>query len=281
MPDHEVTDTGEDAELRVLLQRVVPHLEAPADRMRQVRRRVRRRRRIRAAAAGALAAAGLGLWLGTGSSGARPDPAPPAATAPAETDARLQRFATVSGLTLEVPAGWQALAVPRGDDGAVVYAAAQPLDADRVAGTCGEGTTGAVDTFACAPLSALEPGGALVAFEALDGTTPTAPPASRHASARTPGAACRSLGGRLQYAARPLWTPGRDRPALQVSMCLGEPPADPAGRDDHGPAPSSTVDPRYDSEHAFDIEAVPDGSADAWNDVLAQVKTLIGSARDS
>ncbi|WP_051707300.1 MULTISPECIES: hypothetical protein [unclassified Streptomyces] len=279
MHDHEVTDTGEDAELRVLVQRVVPHLEAPADRMWQVRRRVRRRRRLRAAAAGALAAAGLGLWLGTGSPGARPDTAPPAATAPAEADGHLQRFATVAGLTLEVPAGWQALAVPRGEDGAVVYAAAQHLGTDRVAGGCGEETTGAADTFACAPLSALERGGVLVAFEALDGTTPTAPPASRHASAHTPGAACRSLGGRLQYAARPLWKPGRDRPALQVSMCLGEPPAEPAGRDDSGPTPSYTVDPHHDGERAFDIEAVPDGSGAAWNGVLAQVEALIGSAR--
>jgi len=289
VPDHDMTDTGEDAELRVLLQRLVPHLAAPADRMRQVRRRVRRRRRTRAATAGALAAAGLALWLGTGSPGAPQDTALPAASPPTGADAHERRFTTDSGLTLTLPPGWQALAVPRGDDGAVVYAAVQPLDADRVPGTCGRDTTGTVDTFTCAPLSALVRGGALVAFETPDTETsdtetsdaeePTAPPATRLTPAPAPGDACRSLGGKLQYAALVLPAPKRARSALRVSICLGEPPARPADGDTRGPASSPTVDPRRNTVRAFDIETAPNGPAEAWGDVLDQAEALIGSAR--
>jgi hypothetical protein len=274
MRDHDMTDTGEDAELRVLLQRVVPHLEAPADRMRQVRRRVRRRRRGRAAAAGALAAAGIALWLGSGSPGTPPDGALPAASPPTRTDTGFRRLTTGSGLTLTLPPGWRALDVPRGDDTAVVYAAVQPLDADRVPADCGD-TTGTVDTFTCAPLTALVRGGALVAFETLDGGTSTPPPRTRLTPAPAPGDACRSLGGKLQYAALVLPAPKQARSLLRVSICLGEPPATPNG---HGPSASPTVDPRRDTTHAFDIETAPDGTAEAWGGLLDQAEALIGSA---
>jgi hypothetical protein len=271
MRDHDMTDTGEDAELRVLLQRVVPHLEAPADRMRQVRRRVRRRRRGRAAAAGALAAA---VWLGSGSPGTPPDGALPAASPPTRTDTGFRRLTTGSGLTLTLPPGWRALDVPRGDDTAVVYAAVQPLDADRAPADCGD-TTGTVDTFTCAPLTALVRGGALVAFETLDGGTSTPPPRTRLTPAPAPGDACRSLGGKLQYAALVLPAPKQARSLLRVSICLGEPPATPNG---HGPSASPTVDPRRDTAHAFDIETAPDGTAEAWGGLLDQAEALIGSA---
>lgn len=284
MPDHDLTDTGEDAELRVLLRRSVPHLEAPADRMRQVRRRVRRRRLTRAATVGALAAVGLALWLGTGSPGTPPDTALPAASPPTGAGAHDRRFTTDSGFTLTLPPGWQALAVPRGDGGAVVYAAVQPLDADRVPGTCGRDTTGTVDTFTCAPLSELVRGGALVAFETPDARTshaeePTAPPGTPLTPAPAPGDACRSLGGKLQYAALVLPAPKPARSALRVSICLGEPPARPADEDAHGPTSSPTVAPRRNTVRAFDIETVPNGPAEAWGDVLDQAEALIGSAR--
>ncbi|MFI7682330.1 hypothetical protein ACIBWG_06590 [Streptomyces griseoaurantiacus] len=278
MHDHDMTDTGEDAELRVLLQRVVPHLEAPADRMRQVRRRVRRRRRRRAAAAGALAGAGLAFWLATGSPGAPPDAALPAASPPGEADTNVRRFTTASGLTLTLPPGWRALDVPRGDDTAVVYAAVQPLDADRVPAGCGD-TTGTVDTFTCAPLTALVRGGALVAFETLDGVTSTPPPRTRLTPDPGPGDVCRSLGGKLQYAALVLPAPHQARSVLRVSICLGEPPATPANPNSHGPSSSPTVDPRRDTAHAFDIQTAPDGTAEAWGDLLDQAEALIGSAR--
>ncbi|MEU9553715.1 hypothetical protein AB0D88_32455 [Streptomyces werraensis] len=278
MHDRDVTDTGEDAELRVLLQRVVPHLEGPADRMRQVRRRVRRRRRRRAAAVGALAVASLALWLGTGSSRVPPDAALPAVSPPAEADTNFRRFTTVSGLTLTLPPGWRALDVPRGDDTTVVYAAVQPLIADRVPAGCGD-TTGTVDTFTCAPLSALVRGGVLIAFEILDGTTSTPPPGTRLTPAPAPGDACRNLGGETQYAALVLPAPKQARSVLRVSICLGEPSHTPANENGRGPSSSPTVDPHQDIAHTFDIETAPNGTAEAWGDLLDQAEALIGSAR--
>lgn len=279
MPDHDLTDTGEDAELRVLLQQFVPHLEAPADRMRQVRRRVRRRRLTRAATAGALAAAGLALWLGTGTPGGPPHTVPPAASPPTGAEAHGRRFTTDLGLTLTLPPGWRALAVPRGGDDAVVYAAVQPLDADRVPGACGRDTAGTVDTFTCAPLSALVRGGVLVAMEPSAADAPTTPHGTRLTPAPAPGDACRDLGGKAQYTALVLPEPKRVRSPLRVSICLGEPPAHRAGEDGPGPTSSSTVDPRSDTTRAFDITTAPDDSADDWGDVLDQAETLIGSAR--
>ncbi|GGP72705.1 hypothetical protein GCM10010287_36070 [Streptomyces variabilis] len=276
MHDRDVTDTEEDAELRVLLQRMVPHLEAPADRMRQVRRRVRLRRQRRAAAAGALAMVGLALWLSTGSPRVPSDAALPAAFPPAEADTNFRRYTTVSGLSLTLPPEWRALDVPRGDDTTVVYAAVQPLTADRVPTGCGD-PTGTVDTFTCAPLSALVRGGILVAFEILDGTTSTPPPGTRLTPTPAPGDACRSLGGKLQYAALVLPAPKQARSVLRVSICLGEPPHTPAN--DSGPSSSPTADLHRDIADAFDIETAPNGTAEAWGDLLDQASALIGSAR--
>src|SRR5882757_10189425 len=155
-------EAGEEGELRVLLERGVPQLGAPAQRMEQVRARVRRRRRRRNAGLGAtavlaIAAAGL-LIPGLGGPTGAPVPpaltslAPPASgvTGPSPTRPGYPRhdFPTLAGLSLALPPGWSTLAVP---DGAFV--SSQALSPSKT--TCPT----SLDGF-CTPLArALAPGG--------------------------------------------------------------------------------------------------------------------------
>lgn len=119
--------TAEEDDLRALLERGVPQLPAPAQRLERVRERVRRRRRRRAAGVSAVlvtAIAGAGVLLPGagrgGGAGTEPGAAPPAATGtaapaadprpatpPPTTDKRLFRFGNPA-LTLRLPPGWQA-----------------------------------------------------------------------------------------------------------------------------------------------------------------------------
>ncbi|MBM9505834.1 hypothetical protein [Actinacidiphila acididurans] len=118
--------TVEEDDLRALLERGVPQLPAPAQRLERIRERVRRRRRRRAAGVSALlvtAIAGAGVLLPgggrDGGAGTEPGAPPPAAagtaapttdprtfTPPPTTDKRLVRFGNPA-LTLRLPPGWQ------------------------------------------------------------------------------------------------------------------------------------------------------------------------------
>ncbi|WP_329134309.1 hypothetical protein OG552_18610 [Streptomyces sp. NBC_01476] len=176
-------DDPEGDELRVLLERAVPQLPAPARRLEQVRARVRRRARRRAAGlsvTAVLAIATFGL-LAPGLGGAPGDPAPPAVTSlappasvsvptaeptgaptggPASTQApppttayRLYRFSALSGLGLRLPPGWSTLE-PAGSD--ANYVSSQGLGMPK--GTC----VHPLDDF-CTPLvRTLTPGGVLM-----------------------------------------------------------------------------------------------------------------------
>jgi hypothetical protein len=135
--------TDEESELRVLLERGVPQLPAPAQRLERVRDRVRRRARRRAAglsvaAVTAVAAAGL-LLPGARTGDRSADPDPPAVTtiAPAgsgtpspsgsptpDSAYRVYDFPALAGLQLQLPPTWYALK-PR--DSAANYVASQPL----------------------------------------------------------------------------------------------------------------------------------------------------------
>lgn len=182
--------TAEENELRVLLERAVPQLPAPAQRLERVRERVRRRRRrrvagISAAVVAAVATAGLLLPGGppAGRSAAEPGRAPasagvpgtgtatgPAGTAtvPAGATPTVSATDTVTSptsptypplrlsrfadlpLTLRLPDGWDV----REAQG-TVFAASQPLNTAKA--SCKD-PTGAF----CTPLARqLAPGGVL------------------------------------------------------------------------------------------------------------------------
>ncbi|MEV0090282.1 hypothetical protein [Streptomyces sp. NPDC050738] len=109
-------------ELRVLLERTVPQIPAPTDRLMSVRNRVARRRTRRAAGAAACAVAAVALTitlLPTGPTAVLPA-APP--TRPPTPAYGAVHFPGLGGLALPLPAGWQS-----GTAGGLPVAASQPL----------------------------------------------------------------------------------------------------------------------------------------------------------
>ncbi|MFJ3445824.1 hypothetical protein ACIPM2_32145 [Streptomyces sp. NPDC086081] len=290
MPDAEdgLTPVREPVEVRALLERAVPQLTAPADRMGRIRHRVRRRRlrRTAAAAAVALVAAAIAVWPGTGwPPGREPASVPPAATASADTHEWVVRFPDAGNLVLTLPDGWQARTVARTDRPTMVYAATQSLSPGAVEPGCAEGLAHRRDAFACAPLTALERGGAIVSFAPVEAPDTTLPLTATLSPTAALGEACKGLGGRLEYPARSVVRSADGAYALQVSICLGEPStrpyaadsavpsmpsASPGGRGGRpdGPVPGFTVAPSA-------------GSPDAWASVLQQVQSLISTLRYS
>lgn len=131
-------DTGPDAaeqELRVLLERITPHPTAPDGRLGQVRERIQRRRRRRIAGAALLTGVAVALSSTLLPNAVRPEnvearpadrtsaSASPetggAPTAPSDGNSptaadRLakERFPHLSGLVLQIPAGWYSLGPP-------------------------------------------------------------------------------------------------------------------------------------------------------------------------
>jgi hypothetical protein len=221
-PDHEY-----EHELRLLLERGVPRLGAPAQRMREVRRRVLRRGRRRAAVVGAVAgvvvvAGGLAvLRPGPVPSSAGPPGGAASSTAPGPYrtpkpgPTRPGSEARLGGLTIALPHGWH-LTGPHTPSSLVGYAATQPLAAKS---PCPDA---AADGFACAPLRGLAKGGALIFFRA------TKQPSGTGAAGRftiegphPPNQDCRALGGDQEVIG---WgTPphgSRDRIAVNAYACL-------------------------------------------------------------
>jgi hypothetical protein len=137
--------TDEETELRVLLERGVPQLPAPARRLERVRDRVRRRARRRAAglsvaAVTVVAAAGLLLpGVRAGDRSADPDPpgvttfAPAGSGTPSPTDGpttdgvvQVHDFPALAGLQLHLPRNWFVLEPPVSASD-TVFVASQPL----------------------------------------------------------------------------------------------------------------------------------------------------------
>jgi hypothetical protein len=155
-------------ELRALLERAVPQLPAPAQRMERVRERIRRRRRRRTAAVtgGAVLALAAGLVAVPGlvrpDGGGRPAPAVVGSATPRPGPVPTSppsgyRPGGMGGLVLQMPAGkgWQTLADPATTS---LFLSTQRMVLPE--GGCGH----ALDGF-CTPLAlALKKDGVLVMF---------------------------------------------------------------------------------------------------------------------
>ncbi|MEV7679065.1 hypothetical protein AB0O64_11000 [Streptomyces sp. NPDC088341] len=249
-------ERDQEQELRILLERAVPRLPAPEERLRRVRDRVRRaRRRRRTGGAAAAAVTGLvlaGTFLpGVLRGGPQPQPLPPAAPGPSVTewrDSALQdptgrpdpaasqdstasptptqepptpgdgyRFESIAGLTLRLPGNWQALDMP-GDGGTKLTALGYVSSEPLTAygRPCVRKTKDA-----CLPVRSLRPGGALVTFEPLNGLATPAKvqrPPVLHAS-DGPSPDCRVIGGTRQFTGL-LGDKAVPATAVAVTLCV-------------------------------------------------------------
>lgn len=212
----------QERQLREFLERAVPLLQAPPDRMRHVHGRVmasrRRRKALTATVAGGAAAALLYGSLGSQPFGV---PASPP-TQVASPSSKEHRIALADGvLTLDLPDGWYAREQADQRAAVTVFVTDRPLPATT---SCPTATTGDYD---CAPLSALAEGEAVISFRETDrpvaiasGTEIEPSPYPR------PGDGCRSLGGD-QELVRPGWRsrPGEAQFPVDVHVCLKGPSA--------------------------------------------------------
>lgn len=223
--DAELSDV--ERELRVLLERAVPRLGAPEERLRRVRERAARsRRRRRVAGTSAAAVAGLvvaGTLLPGFLRGATDEGAPPASPAPTVTDAsapdgRAVRFPYLYGLTLRLPPGWQALAVPA--DPALGLQPRGIVASRRIPATAAP-TCAPKPGTDCDPARTLGPGEVLVTLDRakFGGLhTKTQDPPELYAL-DGPSALCRKLLGTEEYGALLAGPdPGVDL-GIQVSVC--------------------------------------------------------------
>ncbi|TGB09561.1 hypothetical protein [Streptomyces sp. MZ04] len=214
----------EERELRVFLERAVPRPQAPAARLARVRERAARSRRRRIAAGAAASVAGLalaGVLVPEAlRSSADPEVVPPAATPPSRqgVDERTVSYRELGGgLTLRLPADWQALAVPADDrtkSPPIGFAGTQrltlykqPCKPDEPGGWCN-------------PLDRLDPeDGALLALrsEKAGGLTKRArkPPEFTGGTLRK---SCALAGGRLSFTAV-LESPEPGR-VIVANLCL-------------------------------------------------------------
>ncbi|MFF7675492.1 hypothetical protein [Actinacidiphila glaucinigra] len=216
-----------ERDLPVLLERILPQLALPSDRMAQVRRRIqRRRRRRRLAATASVLAVGCAVVatvlspaaLGPGEHRAVPAAAPTGD--PGFERVRLDD--PLEGVTVYLPATWHTLSV-RDDRGAAVgFVSSQTLRAPGN-GTC-PGITDAVLTV-CPPLTQLDGNGVLITFLRSDeNRTGDAGSLARGVPVPADGN-CRAVGGDRQMTG---W--GRSRapgsaegPDMKIDVCLKEP----------------------------------------------------------
>ncbi|MET8687468.1 hypothetical protein ABZV77_24955, partial [Streptomyces sp. NPDC004732] len=229
--DADDAHAADEQELRVLLERAVPRLPAPPDRLGRVRERAARGRRMRVAMGAAASVAGLalagallpGLLADVGT-----DAVPPATT-PTRTDpgARSFSYPELQGLTLRLPDDWRGTAAqadPRTKTQPLGLAAPRPLGSGgRLCRPVG------ADGW-CVPRNAVDRrGGALLALRLTgpdggSGNDPTPAPAVLRAAKA--GKSCVVAGGGRQFTAYvPAPKPGT---AVEVMLCL--PPGDTAAR---------------------------------------------------
>ncbi|MGN9791751.1 hypothetical protein ACTMTU_11760 [Streptomyces sp. OZ13] len=216
---------ADESELRVLLERAVPRLPAPTERMQRVRERVARRRRSRRAAGGAACAVSALIVAGTllpgaGQGGGSALPAASAPFPPSSSAPHLVklRFDGPAGLVLPLPSSWDVLEVeadPRQKATTRGYAATQPLSTyDR---PCSR------DPWGCPPVKTLKGGGALLVVTAEHpgplGKKALEPPVLHESGTVSPG--CRAIGG-VQELSGLIGGPGAGDPLATAHLCLAE-----------------------------------------------------------
>ncbi|MFE0632544.1 hypothetical protein ACFW3D_37015 [Streptomyces sp. NPDC058864] len=211
-----------EGDLPVLLERILPPLALPSDRMTQVRRRIqRRRRRRRVAATGSALAVGCAVVatvLGPVAFGPVHRAAPAVSPTAGEgfTPVRLQ--APLEGVTTYLPTTWHSLSVSDDHGTAAGFVSSQALRAPGT-GTCPTITGAVLST--CPPLAELDMNGVLITFlqshaDADDNAGSLARgipvPADRN---------CRAIGGDGQMTGRvPGSVKNRD---IKIDVCLKEP----------------------------------------------------------
>lgn len=215
-----------ERELRALLERAVPQLPAPAQRLERVREGIRRRRRRRTAAVtgGAVLALAAGLVAVPGlvrpHGGGRAAPAvvgsaTPRPSASQTTPPSGYRPAGMGGLVLQLPAdkAWQTFADPKT---ASLFLGTQRMVLPE--GGCGH----ALDGF-CTPLAlALKQDGALVMFRRQPSKMPLGKARDYEVplTEDTPYQACRTVGGTRQLT-RTMVSP--DGTIVWAVACLADP----------------------------------------------------------
>lgn len=229
----------QEQELRALLERGVPHLPAPAQRLEGVRERIRRRRRRRMAAVtgGAVLAVAAGLvgvpdlvrtqegapraahtaQVGPGAKATASLPEP----TPTTTATKVGYYVNGMGFVdVTPPGGWRILT---DDDTASLFLAtpAQPLALP------GGGCAHALDGF-CTPLvRALGSGGALVMFKAQPGKVSTGKLKDSLTGVLTvePYTACTAVGGTDQLSRTLAGLVDQDGSAVLVwaTACMAHP----------------------------------------------------------
>lgn len=215
---------ADESELRILLERAVPRLPAPTERMQRVRERVARRRRSRRAAGAAAGAVSALLVAGTllpGVTGGGGGSALPAASAPLPPSGPhvvKLRHDGPAGLLLLLPASWdflEAEADPRQKATARGYAATQPL------ATYDRPCSG--DPWGCPPVRTLKGGGALLVVTVEQpgplGKKALRPPVLHESGTVPPG--CRAIGG-VRALSGLIGGPNTGDPLATAHLCLAE-----------------------------------------------------------
>ncbi|WP_456212193.1 hypothetical protein [Streptomyces sp. LZ34] len=228
------SETAREAELRALLERGVPRLSAPAQRMRRVQQLVVRRRRRRVAGvvgaagvAGGVAAAVTLAVLGQVPAGGPRDPgatyqvpaASPTATVP------VFRYPGLDGLTVRLPDGWSGRGV-RGGEGAGAVGLAGNRPAAVVKDRCTD-----IRRYCLAPDELRRGEGLLVMRLASKKALRATDQRARMADTR-PGDSCRLAGGTRELLG---WRAAAGEPGLSggsgpdeliiASVCLNRPSA--------------------------------------------------------
>ncbi|MFF3754863.1 hypothetical protein ACFYYH_31205 [Streptomyces sp. NPDC002018] len=228
----------------------MPRLPAPEGRLSRVRERAGRTRRRRRTAAATAAVTGLVLagTLGPDALGRGLGPALPAAPAASATsgdsaqDSRV-RFSEVAGLTLRLPAHWQALQMP--EDLARTARARGFASSQRL--TPYERPCPEKDLTGCPPVRSLQHGGALLTLVPwTDGALADKvlrPPVLYGPD--DPSPSCRKIHGTREYSAL-LGSGPASRTTVSVTLCVA------------GDAPAPVMDVRaMITDATFGTEGIP------------------------
>ncbi|MFI8181928.1 hypothetical protein ACIF70_15580 [Actinacidiphila glaucinigra] len=215
-----------ERDLPVLLERILPQLALPSDRMAQVRRRIRqRRRRRRLAATASVLAVGCAVVatvLSPAAFGPEHRAVPAAAPTVDQGFAKVRLEDPLEGVTVYLPATWHSLSV-RDDHGAAAgFVSSQKLRAPGD-GTC-PSITDAVLT-ACPPLAGLDEDGVLITFLSGDANR-TGDAGSLALGVPVPADGnCRAVGGDRQMTGRAHGrSPGTAQgPDMKIDVCLKKP----------------------------------------------------------
>ena len=211
----------DEADLRRFLERTVPRLPAPEERMSGLRRRVVRRRRRRAAVGATAVGAAAAVFVLATSPGPRqvaPPPLPPAASAPDQ--GTTVSVPTLAQLGYRLPPGWTSTTgTVTGGTNTVAFATTDPLPPTRP--SCSDQKD--VSAAYCPPLGSLRPGGALVVFRLAFQLGKLPRMTGVQLTEATPEPDCLAVGATRQLEG--ILTTGRTGPDAQlvISVCLNTP----------------------------------------------------------